>query len=131
MSQPQVPTVLVADDSRLVTALYQRLLQQYGAAVVTLANGSEALAKGLETSFDLAILDQVMPGRVGIEVVQEWRAAGVQTPVIMISAVEDQRTRADALAMGVNAYLFKPISGEVLIDEVRRILDSAQPPHAP
>jgi len=127
MSQHKAPNVLVADDSRLVTELYRRLLQQYGAAVVTLTNGSDALAKGLETTFDLAILDQVMPGRVGVEVVQEWRAAGIKTPVIIISAVQDSRTRDEALAQGVDAYLFKPISGENLIDEVRKILDTGQP----
>ena len=127
MGEHAGPAILVADDSRLVSELYRRLLQQYGAAVVTIANGSEALATGLETRFDLAILDQVMPGRVGVEVVQEWRAAGVTTPVIMVSGVRDERTRAEALAFGVDAYLFKPISGDDLIAEVNRILDATKP----
>lgn len=131
MPHQNAPSVLVADDSRLVTELYKRLLQQYGAAVVTLTNGSDALAKGLETKFDLAILDQVMPGRVGVEVVQEWRAAGVETPVIIISAVEDSRTRDEALAQGVHAYLFKPISGDKLIAEVRQILEAGEPRAVP
>lgn len=127
MSELRGPSILVADDSRLVTELYRRLLQRYGAAVVTIANGSEALASGLANHFDLAILDQVMPGRVGIEVVKEWRAAGVEIPVVMVSGVEDQRTRAEALALGVVAYLFKPVSGEDLIAEVGRVLEASAP----
>lgn len=119
----RMPIILVADDSRLVTTLFQRVLQQHGYQVITTANGTEALAIGLSQDLDLAIMDQVMPGRVGAEVLQAWRSAGVDTPVIMVSAIEEPRMREAALKLGASFYLYKPISSDALLAAVERLLD--------
>lgn len=119
----RMPIILVADDSRLVTTLFQRVLQQHGYQVITTANGTEALEIGLSQDLDLAIMDQVMPGRVGAEVLQAWRSAGVDTPVIMVSAIEEPRMREAALELGASFYLYKPISSDDLLAAVERLLD--------
>lgn len=119
---PEHPVILVADDSRVVTELLRRWLQQIGATVLIAADGDTALQLGLEQQFDLAVVDQVMPGRVGAEVVQAWRTAGIRAPVIMMSAMEDRRMRADALELGANSYLYKPVTRDELISEIERLL---------
>jgi DNA-binding response OmpR family regulator len=118
-----MPVILVADDSRLVTTLFQRVLQQHGYRVITTANGTEALEIGLSQHLDLAIMDQVMPGRVGAEVLQAWRSAGIETPVIMVSAIEEPRMRNAAIELGASFYLYKPISSDELLAAVERLLD--------
>lgn len=118
----QTPVILVADDSRVVTELLRRWLQQFGATVLVAADGDTALRLGLEQHFDLAVVDQVMPGRVGAEIVQAWRNAGILAPVIMISAMEDRRMRSDALELGADSYLYKPVTREELLAEVERLL---------
>ncbi len=124
---PTRPLILVADDSRVVTELLKRWLQQEGAEVITAADGPSAHQLGLERPINLAIIDQVMPGRVGAEVVQSWRSQGVTAPVIMVSGVEDRRMRADALELGADVYLYKPVSHTELMTEVRRLLNPAPP----
>lgn len=119
----RMPVILVADDSRLVTTLFQRVLQQHGYQVITTANGTEALEIGLSQQLDLAIMDQVMPGRVGAEVLQAWRSAGIETPVIMVSAIEEPHMREAAIELGASFYLYKPISSDELLAAVERLLD--------
>lgn len=124
---PSKPLILVADDSRVVTELFKRWLQHEGAEVITSADGPSALQLGLERTIDLAIVDHVMPGLVGAEIVQSWRSAGMTAPVIMVSGIEDRRMRAEALELGADAYLYKPVSSSELMTEVRRLLDPAPP----
>jgi len=119
----RMPVILVADDSRLVTELFKRVLQQHGYRVITTANGTEALEIGLTQHLDLAVMDQVMPGRVGAEVLQAWRAAEIDVPVIMVSAIEEPRMREQALELGASAYLYKPISSDELLAAVDRLLN--------
>ena len=123
VTRDRMPVILVADDSRLVTTLFQRVLQQHGYEVITTAIGTEALEIGLSRQLDLAIMDQVMPGRVGAEVLQAWRSAGIHTPVIMVSAIEEPRMREAAIELGASFYLYKPISSDELLAAVERLLD--------
>lgn len=123
VTRDRMPVILVADDSRLVTTLFQRVLQQHGYQVITTANGTEALEIGLSRELDLAIMDQVMPGRVGAEVLQAWRSAGIHTPVIMVSAIEEPHMRDAAIELGASFYLYKPISSDELLAAVERLLD--------
>lgn len=116
------PLILVADDSRLVTELMRRWLHNAGATVLTAADGTTALQMGLDNDLDLALVDHVLPGRVGSEVVQEWRRQGREFAVIMISAIADAETRAESLALGANAYLVKPISVDDLLEEISFVL---------
>lgn len=119
---PHRPLVLVADDSRLVTELIRRWLQQVGAIVLTASDGNTALQMGLDNDLDLALVDHVLPGRVGSEVVQEWRRQGREFAVIMISAIADAETQVESLALGANAYLAKPISADELLEEISFVL---------
>jgi len=93
---------------------------------VVVTDGLEARVAGFGDPFDIAILDQVMPGMVGAEVVQVWRDAGLTVPVVMISAVQDERTRKQALELGANAYLYKPVEREDLIAVINELLVDAE-----
>lgn len=112
------PTILVADDSKLVTHLLRRWLSAAGANVIVADDGPSAVSIGMSTPLDLALVDHVLPGMVGSEVVMTWRQADKTFPVIMISAVADEKTRTESLAIGANAYLSKPISHEELLETI-------------
>ena len=68
--------VLVADDSETVTTLLVTALELEGYVVETAVNGLEAYEKGLTGDYDLVILDQLMPGLLGLEVIDRWRHEG-------------------------------------------------------
>lgn len=82
------------------------------------ADGQDATAIGLVRDLDIALLDHVLPGRLGSEVIQTWRQAHRTFPIIMISAIADDRTQAESLALGANSYLTKPVSFEELLDAI-------------
>lgn len=93
---------------------------------MVVSDGLEARVAGFGDPFDIAVIDQVMPGMVGAEVVQVWRESGLTFPVIMLSAVQDERTRKQAIELGANAYLYKPVERHDLIAVVNDLLVDAE-----
>ena len=69
---------------------------------------------GLDGEVDAAILDQLMPGRLGTDVIHRWRAAGVDIPVLMLTAVDDDDLIARVLEFGAVDYVRKPFNLAVL-----------------
>ena len=112
------PLILIADDSQLVRELIRRWLNLAGAEAIVAADGEEATAIGLVRELDVALLDHVLPGRLGSEVIQTWREAHRTFPIIMISAIADEQTQAESLALGANSYLTKPVSFDELLDAI-------------
>ena len=105
-----IPRVLVADDSQIVARLIERHFQALGWEVATVHDGLEALDRGMKEPFDLMFLDQLMPTILGAEVLQLWREAGVDAPVIMLSGVEDEKMIIRCLELGANDFLHKPVN---------------------
>ncbi len=114
--------VLVADDEvRFAEALRQGLSRtDYDVTVVN--DGDSALAKALSGGFDLILLDLMLPGLSGYRVVEKLRAAGNQTPVMMLTAKDGEYDEADAFDLGVDDYLTKPFSTVVLLARMRSLL---------
>lgn len=100
--------ILVADDSETITTLLMSALRNSGFHVETANDGPEAYEKGKEGEFDLVILDQLMPGMLGLEVIEKWHEEGFETPVIMLSGVDDDRTVVESLQKGAVDYVRKP-----------------------
>lgn len=122
---PDVPTVVVADDSTTVRSLVARLLTRAGFHVVEAVDGLDALAKIVLERPHLAVLDLEMPHCSGLEVLHRTRSepelAGI--PVIMLTASVDRTAAARALAAGAADYVRKPCDPAELVARVRRVAD--------
>jgi DNA-binding response OmpR family regulator len=117
--------VLVADDSETILLLMRTRLELAGYEVETAADGQEVTermdteqAGGLP---DLLLLDAMMPRKSGIDALRELRAAGVDTPALIVSAHQDA-TDADAPSdLEVSGYVNKPIDFERLLDSIAEL----------
>ena len=106
--------LLVDDEARMTTAL-ARGLEADGFVVRTAADGHAALDACAESSFDAVVLDIMLPGLSGYEVLRKLRAREDQTPVLVLSAKDGEYDLADALDLGADDYLVKPFSYVVLV----------------
>lgn len=102
--------ILVADDSSTVRLLLRRHLEADGHEVTEAGDGTTAYEMGRSAPFDLAILDQLMPGMLGIDVLHRWRAESLEFPVLLLSAVDDDTTVVRSLELGAFDYIRKPFS---------------------
>jgi len=117
-------TILVVDDTPHNVKLLADLLSVQGYAVVSAANGAEALAKVRSVKPDLVLLDVVMPGMSGYEVCRHIRAdasTGV-LPVVMVTALDPTEERIKGLEAGADEFLTKPIHPPELLARVRSLL---------
>lgn len=102
--------ILVADDSPTVRLLVRRHLESDGHEVVEASDGTTAYELGSAGGFDLAILDQLMPGMLGLDVLHRWRRQDIDMPVLLLSAVDDDATVVQSLELGAFDYMRKPFS---------------------
>jgi DNA-binding response OmpR family regulator len=114
--------VLVVDDEPGVRRALERGLRAEGMQVVTAADGPSALRAALTGSFDAVLLDIMLPGLSGYRVLERLRAAGVGTPVLLVSAKDGEIDQADGLDLGADGYLVKPFSFVVLVAQLRAVL---------
>lgn len=116
------PRVLVVDDELGVRRALQRGLGAEGMEVVVAADGPSALDIARTGAFDVILLDIMLPGLSGYRVLQQLRAEGVGTPVLLVSAKDGEIDQADGLDLGADGYLVKPFSFVVLVAQVRAVL---------
>jgi len=114
--------VLVVDDEENVTHLVSSALRFDGFETITADSGTSALAKIVEYDPDLVVLDVMMPGRDGLGVLQDLRAAGSQVPVIFLTARDTSGDRVSGLRAGADDYVVKPFSIEELLARVHAVL---------
>jgi DNA-binding response OmpR family regulator len=114
--------ILVIDDDPGVTSVLKRGLAYEGFAVDTAASGAEGLALARERAPDLVILDIMMPGLDGLEVLRRLRAADAQLPVLLLTAKDAPADEVLGLETGADDYVVKPFTFEVLLARVRTAL---------
>jgi DNA-binding response OmpR family regulator len=116
--------ILVVDDNDDARLIHEEILSVDGHRVITAADGEEAIAYALHTSFDLIVLDLCLPKVDGILVIRELRSspAAESTPIIVVSA-GDEPMHAAALAAGADLALEKPRLTHELQAAVRSFLD--------
>ncbi|MCW2497267.1 response regulator transcription factor [Jatrophihabitans sp.] len=122
--------VLVVDDEENVTHLVSSALRFDGFETMTADSGPNALAKIVEYDPDLVVLDVMMPGRDGLGVLQDLRAAGSQVPVIFLTARDTAGDRVSGLRAGADDYVVKPFSIEELLARVHAVLRRSVPDDA-
>lgn len=114
--------ILIADDDVPLLDQLQRILVSRNYIVETACDGQEALDKLFETPFDGIILDIMMPKMNGLNVLEQARKNGINTPVLILSAKGDINDRVKGLDLGADGYLSKPFSMDELLARVRALL---------
>ena len=114
--------ILVVDDDAGLRRALRRVLVAQGFEVEVAEGGDEALARLRQRSYDLVVLDVMMPGSDGIEVCEQLRAVGDRLPVLMLTARDAVRDRVAGLEAGADDYLLKPFANEELVARVRALL---------
>lgn len=120
-------TVLVVDDDPTQRRLAQAVLEREGYAVIHAESGGEAIDRLTRGGgADVVLLDMVMPGMSGLEALAEIRTAGVQTPVIVLTASGGVEAVVKAMQAGAQDFFVKPVSAERLLVGVRNALQLTQ-----
>ena len=118
--------IMVVDDEQAILRLLNRTLEPEGYGVILADNGSSALALLEEHTPDLVILDIMMPGLDGFQVLDLIRQRS-NIPVIMLTSKTEVTTLRDALALGADDYVRKPFGTRELLARIRAKLRRAGP----
>jgi two-component system OmpR family response regulator len=114
--------VLLVEDEPRLSATLSRGLKAEGFVVVAALTGFEGLHEAIDGNFDVVILDIMLPGHSGYEVLRRMRAKGVWTPVLMLTAKDGEYDETDAFDLGADDYLTKPFSFRVLVARLRALV---------
>ena len=113
--------VLVADDSSTMRKIILRSLAAVGVpGAVEAADGEEAIVAFQGGEFDLVLTDWNMPGKNGLEVVQEIRKTNKDVPVIMVTTEAEKSRVLEAIQAGVSDYLVKPFTADTLREKLEK-----------
>jgi CheY-like chemotaxis protein len=125
MAQERKSTVvLVAEDDREMRSLLRDELYDLGLSIREAADGDEALRSVLDTRFSLILTDLRMPAG-GLDYISRLRTFAPGVPIILLTSFGDSKTKADALAIGVEAYFDKPVRLSELRGAIQRLLGPA------
>lgn len=114
--------ILVAEDESTLNHLITATLRKNGYSTDSCSDGTEALFYLESAEYDAAILDIMMPGMNGIEVLTRIRAAGLTVPVLFLTARDSVAHRVEGLDAGADDYLTKPFSFDELLARIRVLL---------
>jgi len=111
--------LLIAEDERITADTLAKRLREEHYAVDVCYNGTDALDYLMQADYDVAVLDIMMPGMEGIEVLRRVRSAGRRTPVLLLTARDAIEDRVGGLNAGADDYLVKPFAYEELSARLR------------
>jgi DNA-binding response OmpR family regulator len=126
-----VPRILIIDDDPALVRVLRRSLAYEGFTVDAAASGAEGLTRARERYPDLVILDVMMPGLDGLEVLRRLRAGDPDLPVLLLTARDAPADQVRGLEGGADDYVVKPFAFEVLLARVRTLLrrrEAERPP---
>ena len=113
--------ILLAEDDRETAEFVERGLEELGHSVLVASTGTEALHYAVSEPADLAILDRMLPELDGIAVLRRIRAAQIQTPVLLLTALGRIEDRVEGLEAGADDYLVKPFAFSELAARVNAL----------
>lgn len=117
--------ILLVEDEPKTAAYLRKGLSEEGFIVDIAADGENGLHAAKSFGFDLVVLDVMLPGRDGWEILTEIRRAGQQTPVLMLTARDAVPDRVKGLELGADDYLVKPFAFSELLARIRSLLRRA------
>ncbi len=110
--------ILVVEDDRETASFVAKGLREEGHVVDVVDNGRDGLVQAVGQSYDVAIIDRMLPQVDGKSIVEAMRTAGRQTPVLFLSAMAEVRHRVEGLKAGADDYLTKPFAFSELIARI-------------
>jgi DNA-binding response OmpR family regulator len=113
--------ILVVEDEERLVRLISPVLREEGYAVETAGDGHSGLSQALNETFDLLILDWMLPGHSGLQIVRALRAAEIGVPVLLLTARDQIEDRVEGLDAGADDYLSKPFAFPELLARVRAL----------
>lgn len=119
--------VLVVEDEARLAETVRRGLAAEGFNVEVVSNGEDGLWAATENTYDVIVLDIMLPKLSGYTVVERLRERGVWTPVLMLTAKDGEYDQADAFDLGADDYLTKPFSFVVLVARLRALIRRGAP----
>ena len=119
--------ILLVDDDAELTSLLGEFLRREGFTVETADEGNRGLEKALQPAIDLVVLDVMLPGLDGFEILKRLRQKS-KVPVLMLTARGEDVDRIVGLELGADDYLAKPFNLRELVARIRAILRRAQAP---
>ena len=119
-------SILIIDDSQTIRRLLSHSLSNLGYSILKAEDGQQGLEVLSLNAIDLIIVDLNMPNMDGLEFTRQVRESGLyrDLPIIMLTTESSEKDREQGLAAGVNTYLVKPVSAEILNYKVRALLDA-------
>jgi len=114
--------ILVVEDDKKVASFLEQGLREDGYSVDVAHDGGDGLSKAHVHDYDLLILDVMLPGKTGIEIVRELRREGTPVPILLLTAKDAAEDMVRGLDSGADDYLTKPFSFEVLLARVRALI---------
>src|SRR5438067_10256182 len=117
--------ILVIEDENKTAAFLSKGLREAGFAVDVACDGEKGLEQARATSFELLIVDVMLPRKHGWDIVAELRRDGVRTPILFLTARDSVRDRVKGLELGADDYLVKPFAFSELLARVRSVLRRA------
>lgn len=118
--------ILVIEDEPTLARLLSYNLKQEGYEVTAIEHGGEGLKVALEQSFDLILLDIMLPGLNGFEIVDKLRSEGNKTPIIILTARDAEQEVVQGLKKGADDYMTKPFGVAELLARVDAVIRRAQ-----
>ena len=113
--------ILLVEDERRLAQAVRRLLEEESHTVDVAYDGDDGLAMAMDGSHDVVILDVLLPGMDGIEVCKAMRTARVDTPVLLLTALDSVDDRVRGLDAGADDYLSKPFAFQELLARLRAL----------
>ena len=120
------PKVLIIEDEISISTLLEYNLKQAEYDVITALDGQEGLKRAIEEQPDLILLDLMLPKLDGMEVCKELRVQKINTPIIMLTAKDDEFDKVLGLELGADDYMTKPFSPREVIARVKAVLRRAK-----
>ncbi|MBQ7895387.1 MAG: response regulator [Oscillospiraceae bacterium] len=114
--------ILVADDQKELANILRTILEHSGYSVDTVYNGNDALAQARSGKYDGIIMDIMMPGLSGLQVLKKLRAEKNHIPIMLLTARDDAETKLEGLNSGANDYMQKPFAVAELLSRIKAML---------
>lgn len=119
--------ILLVEDEAGLAATVSRGLKAEGFVVVAVDSGTDGLHEATHNPYDVVVLDIMLPGLSGYEVLRQMRMQRVWTPVLMLTAKDGEYDQTDAFDLGADDYLTKPFSFRVLVARLRALARRGAP----
>ncbi|UOR11952.1 response regulator transcription factor [Halobacillus amylolyticus] len=114
--------ILIVDDEESIVTLLKYNIDQAGYETDSAYTGTDALDKASSTAYDMIVLDVMLPEMDGMEVCKQLRQKQVETPILMLTAKDDELDKVLGLELGADDYLTKPFSPREVVARIKAIL---------